>query len=365
MQDSFIEKSAALIPDQVLKLRYLRWAFGRREAPKAPPARYSRFAWAVCTVLLVSNQLLCPVTPNLALPAAPPFMSPSRPGKIWIAEQHASYFVYSDGLQIRTDYQTTSSPRVYRAYSRAGLVASDQRSVPAGIVYHTTESVLLPLEAGSNRSLLTTREDLLDHVRRDRLYNFVIDRFGQVFRIVPPDEVAYHAGHSVWADTKSVYCGLNESFIGVSFEARTAEAFDLTAAQIHSGRMLTDALRNLYDIPVVDCVTHAQVSVNPVNMHIGFHTDWASRFPFEKLGLAGGYDTPLAAIELFGFEYDDHFLRAIGGVPWKGLAAAEEQLARNAGKHGVSLRSYRTLLQQQYQNIRRESNESTGNGDRA
>lgn len=292
-------------------------------------------------------------------------MSPSRPGKIWIAEQHASYFVYSSGLQIRTDYQTTSSPRIYRAYSRAGLVASDQRSVPAGIVYHTTESVLLPLEAGSNRSLLTTREDLLDHVRRDRLYNFVIDRFGQVFRIVPPDEVAYHAGHSVWADAKSVYCGLNESFIGVSFEARTAEAFDLTAAQIHSGRMLTDALRNLYDIPVVDCVTHAQVSVNPVNMHIGFHTDWASRFPFEKLGLAGGYDTPLAAIELFGFEYDDHFLRAIGGVPWKGLAAAEEQLARNAGKHGVSLRSYRTLLQQQYQNIRRESNESTGNGDRA
>ncbi len=365
MQDSFIEKSAALIPDEVLKLRYLRWAFGRRDAPKAPPVRYSRFAWAVCTVLLVSNQLLCPVTPNLALPAAPLFTSPNRTGKIWIAEQHASYFVYSNGLQIRTDYQTTSSPRAYRVFSRARLVASDQRSVPAGIVYHTTESQLLPFEAGSNQSLLNTREGLLDYVRKDRLYNFVIDRFGQVFRIVPEDEVAYHAGHSIWADAKSVYCGLNESFIGVSFEARTAEAFDLTPAQIHSGHMLTDALRSLYGIPAVDCVTHAQVSVNPVNMHIGLHTDWASRFPFEKLGLAGGYDTPLAAIELFGFEYDDHFLQAIGGVPWKGLAAAEEQLAQNAAKRGVSLRSYRTLLQQQYQNIRRESNESTGNGDRA
>ena len=50
-----------------------------------------------------------------------------------------------------------------------------------------------------------------------RCYHFVIDRFGQVFRVVRESDVANHAGNSVWADDKSVYVNLNSSFLGIAF----------------------------------------------------------------------------------------------------------------------------------------------------
>jgi len=49
--------------------------------------------------------------------------------------------------------------------------------------------------------------------------------------------------------------------------------------------MLTDMLRKRYGIPAGNCVTHAQVSVNPSNLLIGYHIDWASSF-FRPVRLA-------------------------------------------------------------------------------
>ena len=77
--------------------------------------------------------------------------------------------------------------------------------------------------------------------------------------------------------------------------------------------MLTEMLRVRYRIPAANCVTHAQVSVNPSNMRIGYHVDWASEFPFEELGLPDRYAAALPSIWAFGFEVDGSF-RTVAGA---------------------------------------------------
>ncbi|PYT35600.1 MAG: hypothetical protein DMG58_01625 [Acidobacteria bacterium] len=58
-------------------------------------------------------------------------------------------------------------------------------------------------------------------IARNRLYHFVIDRFGRVFRAVAETDYANHAGHSIWADERHIYWNLNQSFVGIAFEAQT------------------------------------------------------------------------------------------------------------------------------------------------
>ena len=107
-------------------------------------------------------------------------------------------------------------------------------------------------------------------------------------------------------------------------------------------------LRSKYHIAAMNCVTHAQVSVNPQTMRLGYHTDWAANFPFREVGLSEGYDTPIAALTLFGFDYDSAFLQANGRRVWQGLVTAEEQLVREAAAHGTTLPLYRRTLQQRF-----------------
>lgn len=364
-----IEEFAERIPDEVRKLRYLRSEIPDDIAYPVLPLRVPRRCFTAVLLAGLAFATLhgdsglrgsAPRTaratgrsavPNDRLNDSP--VGVSRVDRIWLVERRDWYAVYSNGLQIRADYQTTSAPRRYRSFSRPGLVPSaDQRDRPAGIVYHTTESLQVPLEAGRNRSLTRTREGLLNFIRANRLYNFVIDRFGQVFRVVPEEQVAYHAGHSVWASGDSVYEGLNDSFLGIAFEAGTRTSFVPDPAQVRAGRLLTEMLRGQYGIPDANCATHAQVSVNPSNMRIGFHTDWAANFPFREFGFQGGYSTPVASVELFGFDYDRTFLDAIGGRPWKGLVEAEDHVARAAASRGISAEAYRRLLRGQYRVVR-------------
>ena len=57
-------------------------------------------------------------------------------------------------------------------------------------------------------------KEVLTFVQQNRSYHFVIDRFGQVFRIVYESDIANHAGNSVWADDSGIYVNLNSSFLG-------------------------------------------------------------------------------------------------------------------------------------------------------
>src|SRR5262249_42811478 len=156
-----------------------------------------------------------------------------------------------------------------------------------------------PFEAARNHDLKGIGESLLGYVRNHRAYHFVVDRFGRVHRIVLESDSASHAGYSVWADSNSIYVNLNHSFLGVAIETQSDGANSavwLNDAQVHATRILTEALRAKYGIAAENCVTHAQVSVNPDNMQAGYHTDFGGTFPFQKVGLPDNYGYPLPSI---------------------------------------------------------------------
>jgi len=262
----------------------------------------------------------------VAIPTLAATTTASPVPNVWTVETTRDYDVYSNGLRIENRYATSNHPRSYRAFPlRSGSAdRADLRTDPAGIVFHTTESLQAPFDASQNAVLKRVSESLAEYVRRRRAYNFLIDRFGRVYRIVREDHAANHAGHSIWADDSSVYIDLNDSFLGVSFEAETAVlpgAEKVNPAQVRAGAILTEMLRSRYQIPARNCVTHAQVSVNPTNFRIGYHTDWASSFPFQRLGLPDNYTLSLPAITLFAFTYDSTFFEHAGDR----LAAAAQQ----------------------------------------
>jgi hypothetical protein len=82
----------------------------------------------------------------------------------------------------------------------------------------------------------------------------------------------------------------------------------VSPAQLRAAAMLTEMLPSRYGIAGTNCATHAQISVNPSNMRIGYHTDWPSSFPFRALGLADNYAQPPALLAA-GFEADPSFFR--------------------------------------------------------
>ena len=113
---------------------------------------------------------------------------------------------------------------------------------------------------------------------------------------------------------------------------------------------MSTADHTTHDKQPENCVTHAQISVNPSNMHIGSHTDWAGTFPFAALGLPDNYAVALPSLYAFGFEYDDVFLR-VTGARWKGLDLAEEQIRRQARIEATTVEGYRRILQHRYKDI--------------
>jgi hypothetical protein len=307
-----------------------------------------------------------PGAANAASPALPPL--PTLPpiyrvepalapaADVWPVEKNSHFEIYSNGLRIENQYAVSHRPRAYVAYTDDNPegTGGERRSDPAGIVYHTTESLQAPFESSQNNLLKRVGESLLDYVQRRRCYNFLIDRFGRVFRIVNESDAADHAGHSVWADDRHFYVNLNDSFIGISFEAETGAGETVTiagSAQVRAAAMLTEMLRSRYKIPGGNCVTHAQVSVNPSNMQIGYHVDWASSFPFEKLGLPDNYATPSPAVSLFGFAFDATYEQRAGVRLAAGAVQADRGLVERARSAHLSLAAYRKALHLRYLKI--------------
>jgi hypothetical protein len=224
---------------------------------------------------------------------------------------------------------------------------------PAGLVFHSTESHIVPFEASKNTTLRIAAEGVLEYVRRNRSYHYLIDRFGRVHRVVAESDEAFHAGVSVWGDAESAWLGLNQSFLGVSLEAATAggnaDRNPITPAQVHALKNLTAMLRSRYSIPSSNCITHAQVSLNGAGRLLGHHIDWVSGFPFAAIGLPDNYSLPLISVTAFGFNYDPEFLSA-GAAAWTGLALSEKQVRQRAASTGLTLPLYRAQLNEQYRN---------------
>ncbi len=333
----WISWRAGRIDDPVARLRFLRRLthFGYPALSFPLPAMILS-----ASMILAAGTAVAPTLPHLEAPAG------ARPESVWLVELRGDHELYSNGLQVDASHTVANVPR-------GGAVA--------GIVYHTSESQLADLSASENHRLKLLGAGLIRYVREERAYHYLIDRFGRVVRIVQQDNAAYHAGNSIWADSRQEYVNLNHEFLAVVFESQTRPGDELpeaTPPQIHAARVLTEMLRARYDIAAENCVTHAQVSVNPSNFRVGWHTDWAGNFPYAAIGLPDNYQRPLPAIARFGFGYDPVFFAATGAAMWRGVVAAEDQLRAGASKEGISVASLRTRLRQRYRDqIRKEKHQ--------
>jgi hypothetical protein len=376
----WIDWTARCIPDPVVRLRFLRatapvWRPATVTEPKSSRARAICLSCLALLALSAAGGLARltmasskpygqpqaavvapdPVNASVAvsIPAGMALPKADSAQEIWQVEKTTAFETYSNGLRIDNKFATGNHARSYLAFaaSASGDILGERRTAPAGIVYHTTESLQEPFEAAQNRNLKKVGESLLAYVQRKKAYNFVIDRFGRVFRVVREADAAEHAGYSVWADEAWLYVNLNESFIGVSLETETHPGqvkAAVTTAQIRATAMLTEMLRGRYRIPAGNCVTHAQVSVSPTNMLAGYHMDWASSFPFEEIGLPNNYALPLPSITDFGFQYDATYSRIAGVRLSEGAGLGLRDLAERAAASGIGVATYRKSLQKLY-----------------
>ena len=363
-----VESRAGQIQDPVQRLRYLQSNMGsvtgRPVLHASPSSRVRKLAVAVLGLLLgcllipkykASSTVKAPIAapPIAHLPVAqPPDVIPN----VWLVDQTHDFETYSNGLRVDDRYSKPNQKRIFYPVYQRGAIDTGQpewRSEPAGIVYHTTESDQARFTADENARLKRIGKAVIGVVQQNHSYHFLIDRFGQVFRIVPEADVANHAGYSVWAEGNSIFVNLNASFLGIAFETQTqlGDVPSANPAQVHAARILTEMLRAKYRIPQSNCVTHAQVSVNPDNMLVGYHTDWAGNFPFRELGLADNYAMPPPSIYAFGFTYDPVFVHHTGVRLWQGLALAEDQMQTQAAARGIPVSRYRAILQKKYKEV--------------
>lgn len=352
------ELVAGGIPDPVLRLRLLR---------KTGPTlvygpRLTRRVWlgvaivvAVASIYAIARYVRPrPSVEAAAIQPAPPpveraaLPEPRATSEIWLVERSGTSETWSNGLRIDNRFLAHTHARSSIAFPVSGG-PPDTRHAPAGIVFHATESQQAPFEQSENRRLQRLGESLLEFVSREHAYNFVVDRFGRAWRVVPEDEAANHAGFSAWADENWRYLNLNESFVGVSVESGVNN--EISPAQVRSAAMLVEMLRRRFSIPAANCVTHAQVSVNPRNMRVGYHTDWLSGFPFAALGLPNNYSEPLPAVWAFGFDYDPSFADHADPDLKRALQSAEARLRDDAARAGLTPAAYRKTLRARYRRM--------------
>jgi hypothetical protein len=286
---------------------------------------------------------------------------------IWLVEKTRETELYSNRLHVITTHTIDNIPRKYLRFPRGAMpgdntIQATQRV--GGIVFHTSESDLFPFSPEMNNSIKNNTAKLIQYLRRNKSYNYFIDRFGRVYRIVREDHAAFHAGHAVWSDSENYYLNLNHAFIGICFEGRDFEMLtnlaedsqadapmiiamstsSINEAQLVSGKELTDWLRVKYHIHERNCVPHGLVSINPHEKLIGRHLDLSHGFPFERFGLNDKYQSLLPSIVDFGFSYDRFFENIFQGNPWPGARRSMALLNQLAREKQVNLITYQKSL---------------------
>lgn len=352
----WVDWRARRIEDPVERLGYLRGSaafWGRKPIRRAmADARLHRVSAFVAAALL----LPVPMITDGAAPRRTVQASSHADvfTNVWIVEDSPAHELYSNGLRVEKRYAASPlEPMPFQRW-RIDNDAREENPAPYGIVFHTTESEVADFQESNNRQLRRAAEGTLGFVRQNRSYHYVIDRFGRVFRTVPENEPANHAGTSVWADKNFFFVNLNHSFLGVSFDGQTRGPDGKTTineTQVASAKLLTEVLRARYRIPAANCVTHAQVSVSALNMGVGYHTDWAAGFPYERLGLPVNYLTPLPAITLFGFGFEDYYSNLAAEELQDGISAAETILRQTATRRGLTTAAYRRFLHKRFREV--------------
>lgn len=291
------------------------------------------------------------------------------PEKVWLVKKENGFELYSNGARVLTEFETENHPRNYYLYSKddplQNLNLPVQHNI-VGLLYHTTEGELVDFKPDNNDDLQRRSHGLMAYVKKERSYNYVIDRFGQIYRIVRDDQAGFHAGHSIWSDDKYTYVSLNESFLGVAFETNTPTdaVAQLTEAQIVAGRQLTAILRSQYKISDANCTTHGLVSISQGTMLIGYHHDWAHNFPFEAMGVSDKYDVPPASVGKYGCGWGDEILSKLGGSLWAGVSLAEVEFKKRAERASLKPDELRRRMKERYSeqiNLMRQLRDSRAN----
>lgn len=327
----------------------------------------------VAATIVALHPLREPAPEAEALAAAE--FAPYLTQPIWLVEKTNASELYSNSLQIFTGYTVANVARRYRPIFRHTKPPSEDNQDCdriAGILFHTSESDLVPFRPEMNISIKQKSKRLIKYLQRRKSYNYIIDRYGRVYRLVQEDHAAYHAGNSIWADGEEYYLDLNHAFLGICFEGRDFEETEadvyldswnpktnaprmrprdessLTEAQLRAGKVLTDWLRVKYKIAQHNCVPHGLVSVNPQKKLIGYHLDLSQGFPFEKFSLSNKYNEPLPSMVDFGFSYDDYFEQIFGGEIWPGIRASEAILQSRCRHANMSLSRCKKRLNEKY-----------------
>jgi hypothetical protein len=352
-----VEVCASRIGDPIIRLRFLRFAVVQPAVAPQPRAEKRRrasgilvFAAVLLVALLPAGRVAAPEPPARSDSSAGGITVEGALPRIWLVEQSGGNELYSNGLRIEGGPGVPGKPRLYRVFARS--VADGSRwhwkAEPAGIVFHSSESDVASFEPEQNGLLRRQGEQLLAYARRRQCYHFLIDRFGRVHRVVEEASKADHAGHSIWADGESIYVNLNQSFLAVCFEAQTRPGAAVSPAQVHSAKVLTEMLRSRYGIPASNGVTHAQVSVNPRNFRVGYHTDWAKDFPYAEVGLPNNYLQPLPSLTFYGFDADSSFIELAGADLRDAVALARKQVRQAAEARKAPVARYQAELHESY-----------------
>jgi hypothetical protein len=272
---------------------------------------------------------------------------------VWFVGKKGNIESWSNRAKIRTEFETNNDPRRYYVIPRGSDSFSNElRSDIVGIVYHTSESHIDPFTPEYSESIQRSTQGLINYIRTRKLYHYLIDRIGDIYRIVRDDQAADHAGHSIWADGKYTYVGLNDSFIGVCFESTiksgTGAEEILTEAQLKSGRELTDVLRSKYNIDDANCTTHGIVAISKETGYIGRKQDWIRNFPFDLMGLTDKYKVPLPSMSEYGFTYDDEVLQKLDGKLWEGAIIGEREFKKRAERANVDPETLRLQMLERY-----------------
>ena len=115
--------------------------------------------------------------------------------------------------------------------------------------------------AAADRPLRGTSQGLLRYVQKNRLYHYVIDRFGRVFRVVAEESKANHAGNSVWANAGRVYKQITRLRIEGHTDSDGNDAANLKLSEARANAVMSALIKRHVDPPRVHAGTPARVEL--------------------------------------------------------------------------------------------------------
>ena len=170
------------------------------------------------------------------------------------------------------------------------------RIIDNPLPYYDTRRHTISLIVLHSVSFQTLKESLDSFETYKVSSHYLIDRDGTVYRLVPEDKKAYHAGISNWRRmTSGAKPSLNDCSIGIEFQRLPLPHAQLTQKQIKAGIELCAQLMRKYKLKTNQIVGHADIAPNrkddPVNFpwrtfgkaRIGVWTDKMSPGPHSIL----------------------------------------------------------------------------------